>query len=204
MRFIPAGAGNSRAAANRRAAKPVHPRWRGEQAADYRPPHRLPRFIPAGAGNSETADTKSRTSSVHPRWRGEQCNTDKHLNSLVGSSPLARGTVNLRGNHVLSARFIPAGAGNSADCFASVDFATVHPRWRGEQTAICLSRFNQVRFIPAGAGNRPRCAPPFPGLSVHPRWRGEQHPQNAAIPLSHGSSPLARGTEHGRRCCSAA
>ena len=55
------------------------------------------------------------------------------LSASGGSSPLARGT----GPHQAAARagirFIPAGAGNSANWNLLSMSSTVHPRWRGEQ-----------------------------------------------------------------------
>ena len=91
---------------------------------------------------------------------------------------------------------------------------TVYPRWRGEHlfdlvdnptdpglsplargTHISvINRDFRLRFIPAGAGNTP-----FGGTSrdhwpVYPRWRGEHAAPCQRIILSHGLSPLARGT----------
>ena len=113
---------------------------------------------------------------------------------MIGSSPLARGTV----------RRLPH---TSRLC-------SVHPRWRGEQketlsvdrpaggssplargTADRVASAPQCpRFIPAGAGNR--VSPMRTGLpsAVHPRWRGEQGSWIQIQLSASGSSPLARGT----------
>ena len=114
------------------------------------------------------------------------------------------------------ARFIPAGAGNTASSLPSVWPAPVYPRWRGEHSGEIrervtffglsplargtrlLSRLRKGwrRFIPAGAGNTMRPDPARAGETVYPRWRGE-HCIDWSIPApSIGLSPLARGTLH--------
>ena len=172
-RFIPAGAGNSRASSVARSPSAVHPRWRGEQhnraitdrlAFGSSPLARgtakfvillriFRRFIPAGAGNSGRRRHHSRHSAVHPRWRGEQAvRVDARLHRQ---------------------RFIPAGAGNRPDLPGQRANSAVHPRWRGEQVRVAPvaadhhgssplargtdgpipGRSQFGRFIPAGAGN---------------------------------------------------
>ena len=116
-------------------------------------------------------------------------------------------------------RFIPARAGNTSMCCGSARSGTVHPRSRGEHSAIAqnlialrgsspLARGTRAvavlgifhgRFIPARAGNTARLSAPFSARTVHPRSRGEhQHPvgDRGHVP---GSSPLARGTRPRRR-----
>ncbi len=90
-----------------------------------------------------------------------------------GLSPLARGTPPLPDSDQAGARFIPAGAGNTAPGPVSGRGAPVYPRWRGEHDYLpggqkrgCgsspLARGTHFgnrtgstghRFIPAGAGN---------------------------------------------------
>ncbi|ESE77243.1 hypothetical protein SEPB62_05990 [Salmonella enterica subsp. enterica serovar Paratyphi B str. SARA62] len=111
------------------------------------------RFIPAGAGNTTQIMSKVIFHPVYPRWRGEHINPLFRYSSVVGLSPLARGT--------------PSGR------FPQTSSVTVYPRWRGEHpmnsspVAIRhglsplargtrsgtaeIRRF--FRFIPAGAGN---------------------------------------------------
>ena len=50
------------------------------------------------------------------------------------------------------------------------------------------------RFIPAGAGNTSSLQPRLIPLTVHPRWRGEHTSPTIPVIVTHGSSPLARGT----------
>ena len=132
-RFIPAGAGNSRCTRRLCAAITVYPRWRGElirsvsctacgcglsplargtpiNAALF---HLQCRFIPAGAGNSSTPLVIAEIVTVYPRWRGELVPFKQQEQALFGLSPLARGTHLRPPTPHVTARFIPAGAGNS-------------------------------------------------------------------------------------------
>ncbi len=172
-RFIPAGAGNTRAWWCRSGHRAVHPRWRGEhdtRAANAR--HTI-RFIPAGAGNTGRAGHSRCRRPVHPRWRGEHPQSEAPHRHTCGSSPLARGTRGSARDALPSGRFIPAGAGNTSTWRAETALGSVHPRWRGEHARSLPASASQrgssplargtrlgvddanpiVRFIPAGAGN---------------------------------------------------
>ena len=70
--------------------------------------------------------------SVYPRWRGEHFSDVDLVHLSSGLSPLARGTLHADHTPEPYARFIPAGAGNTAvGLFVSV-LMPVYPRWRGE------------------------------------------------------------------------
>ncbi len=53
-----------------------------------------------------------------------------------GLSPLARGTLFMRGSKSPRRRFIPAGAGNSGESGCVHQWSSVYPRWRGELKQI--------------------------------------------------------------------
>ena len=162
-RFIPAGAGNSPAPLEYPLYIPVYPRWRGELAVDFAgvvsagglsPLARgtqypylqslfYHRFIPAGAGNSECGRIVTPSITVYPRWRGELGIHELRPFSVIGLSPLARGTHFFHTVDVLAKRFIPAGAGNSMKLFAKTIILSVYPRWRGELEA----RFKRLHAI---------------------------------------------------------
>ena len=131
------------------------------------------RFIPAGAGNTRRSFRANQPGAVYPRWRGEHRIDQHQFASIHGLSPLARGTPIPEFHPVRPQRFIPAGAGNTAQRNCSQQVITVYPRWRGEHfwlftpsrprgglsplargtRKLTESIKRSCRFIPAGAGN---------------------------------------------------
>ena len=233
-RFIPAGAGNTRRVTSGRVTCSVHPRRRGEhvyesilqtchdgsspQARGTRAGRAVEepdvRFIPAGAGNTPGGLQPHWRQPVHPRRRGEHFSSAVESEYMAGSSPQARGTHHDIDRTHCSARFIPAGAGNTRPTYTRLVLAAVHPRRRGEH--ICTTSGItpaagsspqargtpdtgadlplRTRFIPAGAGNT-RCTPSrCSAATVHPRRRGEHFSRERWAPGTPGSSPQARGT----------
>ena len=173
------------------------------------------RFIPARAGNTWVRTPPGPLHPVHPRSRGEHASTRSEPSPSAGSSPLARGTQPHRAAAPRHPRFIPARAGNTATHQCARSPSPVHPRSRGEHTAVggkavvlhgssplargTLQRLvlpgHPFRFIPARAGNTCFHLSLHLGVPVHPRSRGE----HGDLDLNHlsllGSSPLARGTQ---------
>ncbi len=141
-----------------------------------------------------------------------------------GLSPLARGTHRAGRRRFCRARFIPAGAGNTAlrNCKTFLctvyprwrPHAPVYPRWRGEHPASGgfkkgtsglsplargthpkpLPGAAELRFIPAGAGNTKSFLALSCWMTVYPRWRGEHCTMHILENRLCGLSPLARGT----------
>ncbi len=72
--------------------------------------------------------------AVYPRWRGEHYAAPAYSDRRAGLSPLVRGTRPSALSAVLTRRFIPAGAGNTAPRLYHPSFEPVYPRWRGEHT----------------------------------------------------------------------
>ncbi len=194
-------------------ANPAHPRSRGE----HRPPRwilcawfgssplargtylqalsgkRGIRLIPARAGNIYQYGTLSTHHTAHPRSRGEHRAMLFTSAESGGSSPLARGTYDIRGPMRGPARLIPARAGNIYPFIELLGSVQAHPRSRGEHPAGWVSPVFadgssplargtlepylrpglRARLIPARAGN---IAPPQHASaldSAHPRSRGE-------------------------------
>ncbi len=155
IRFIPAGAGNTKFILINTAFVSVYPRWRGEHFTTIgghatahglsplargtqiwgAPLMKSKRFIPAGAGNTAADSRAGHHRPVYPRWRGEHQLSDVSLAWRHGLSPLARGTpVHIR-FLVARSRFIPAGAGNTDQIPVPQSTPSVYPRWRGEHVA---------------------------------------------------------------------
>ena len=173
-RFIPARAGNTTWTAWSATATAVHPRSRGEHAsfpASTRPSsgssplargtrggvREVPaglRFIPARAGNTEARAAPSRAQAVHPRSRGEHELGLPTADLASGSSPLARGTPDPARRLPGGQRFIPARAGNTRPAIRIGSRRPVHPRSRGEHTAIPRSRRHAAGSSPLARGTR--------------------------------------------------
>ena len=194
-RFIPACAGNASRALTRRGPTSVHPRMRGERTRWWSniatrgglSPHTrgtlerhrrllgLWRFIPAYARHASEHDQKHSCRTVHPRMRGERSAGGRTAWACLGSSPHARGTPGELVQDLVTARFIPAYAGNASGPHDASGSCAVHPRIRGERKSSLLSEpsllgssphargtrrprripAGGVRFIPACAGNAP-------------------------------------------------
>ena len=134
IRFIPAGAGNTRCTRLRMMLKSVHPRGCGEHGRSvggYAPRHR---FIPAGAGNTLDGRLTWSRALVHPRGCGEHTVPGSDPLRPDGSSPRVRGTRRSPVPRRRRRRFIPAGAGNTMGLTASEAHLPVHPRGCGEHT----------------------------------------------------------------------
>ena len=193
MRLIPARAGNTVGGFDLVGASSAHPRSRGEHQClirNWRPRFgssplargthlerpmgwHWRRLIPARAGNTHHACVVLGARTAHPRSRGEHHLDGPHLHHGGGSSPLARGTRLGAAESRLSARLIPARAGNTPMNHKTLVEISAHPRSRGEhQDRPCfyapfagsspLARGTRspaaplhrtARLIPARAGN---------------------------------------------------
>ena len=174
-------------------------------------------LIPARAGNTVARKFAGSSSRAHPRSRGEHCVWMVGVGGILGSSPLARGTLQTAGDSGHKKGLIPARAGNTPPPRLSWTLPRAHPRSRGEhivQAAISLapagssplargtrhdrlSSFPARGLIPARAGNT-RSLPPCSSRSrAHPRSRGEHPVEPTPYLVRKGSSPLARGTRCG-------
>ena len=175
-RFIPARAGNTRAAAPGARGSPVHPRSRGEHTASPAAGSGIPgssplargtprpgpapasarRFIPARAGNTCPVNAPPCTTAVHPRSRGEHRHRIPDLTLGDGSSPLARGTPPRRPPRPAAQRFIPARAGNTSSAPRRACRCPVHPRSRGEHLTHAVGCLAISGSSPLARGTRRR------------------------------------------------
>ena len=214
VRFIPAYAGNARAACSVSRRCSVHPRMRGERmrcnTLMMSPPGSSPhargtllfvdstgpavRFIPACAGNARITPVLLSLTTVHPRMRGERILRGKKDATFIGSSPHARGTLCTLRVPGLGQTVHPRMRGERPSSRQSITPpAGSSPHARGTQVRILLKPF-QYRFIPACAGNAMILIDSIGNLAVHPRMRGERYDLTHDIKGTTGSSPHARGT----------
>ena len=132
-RLIPAHAGKTTASPGANAARPAHPRSRGENAhfvrsvvracgsspltrgkrINWQTLQRLVRLIPAHAGKTASTPRAGPSPAAHPRSRGENSSGQGYTTGEAGSSPLTRGK-RLRGRRRRGrGRLIPAHAGKT-------------------------------------------------------------------------------------------
>ena len=171
------------------------------------------RFIPAHAGNALVSRSESSGTGSSPHTRGTPLPlVFVHLGG--GSSPHTRGTLppvtslsarfipahagNARSGwqwHRLAPRFIPAHAGNACRSSGSHLPSTVHPRTRGERVQDRPRSDARRRFIPAHAGNARRAGRRRVGRhGSSPHTRGTPTKRERRARIADGSSPHTRGT----------
>ena len=150
-------------------------------------------LIPARAGNTPGSCMARRWSRAHPRSRGEHTHISLYCSGVQGSSPLARGTLELVRAHGNHRGLIPARAGNTPKIHSKIHPAGAHPRSRGEhveqlhgvrlfQGSSPLARGTLAKMravaalvglIPARAGNTSETPTRKRVRGAHPRSRGE-------------------------------
>ena len=138
------------------------------------------RFIPVGTGNTAFKLIVVYLATVHPRGHGEHIDGAQLVQSLIGSSPWARGTLYIVAAGFIFVRFIPVGTGNTLLDSWSWLLIPVHPRGHGEHFWLLTPSLarggsspwargthdNQfcsnsiIRFIPVGTGNTVFCIHP--------------------------------------------
>ena len=151
-RLIPARAGKTPRHPSARVQGQAHPRSRGEN-----PPRSTARksragssplargklrpvpggragrgLIPARAGKTAMIDLFFRESWAHPRSRGENLESYNQKTPVVGSSPLARGKLELGPQPDDVPGLIPARAGKTPSSASRRWAVPAHPRSRGE------------------------------------------------------------------------
>ena len=111
--LIPARAGNTSMRFSFFGVTGAHPRSRGEHIdLPPRPVHGAG-LIPARAGNTDRDREGTEYHRAHPRSRGEHQSWVSPFTGAAGSSPLARGTLDISAAWVVDIGLIPARAGNT-------------------------------------------------------------------------------------------
>ena len=145
--------------------------------------------------------------------RGEKRDVHEIRLAQLGSSPHARGKVDLDEAYGGRVRIIPACAGKSTSLAAAVVSQRDHPRMRGEKDVCDLvsvlssgssphargkaiktpSSDVSIRIIPACAGKSEPIIVLDRKSEDHPRMRGEKDTDFGETEVDEGSSPHARG-----------
>ncbi len=138
-RFIPAGAGNTLMPMVHPNSTAVHPRRCGEHTGGNNAAKGSNGSSPQVRGTPSTLVRRPGLRAVHPRRCGEHAGLSKWGTGMTGSSPQVRGTHNLRGPVFAHIRFIPAGAGNTANSSCCPTGNAVHPRRCGEHSSCRIA-----------------------------------------------------------------
>ena len=150
--IIPACAGSTSSVIQSLVSSGDHPRMRGEHSrtsapSRWRPgssPHARgapprgaarpvgPGIIPACAGSTTTCSRTTSPPRDHPRMRGEHRNRQQRTPARLGSSPHARGALDLGLGVWAAVGIIPACAGSTGGSIRRYMGEGDHPRMRGE------------------------------------------------------------------------
>ena len=235
QRIIPARAGFTSVAGRSAQAAGDHPRSRGVYAAYSRGVSKsigssplarglrvLPGFsgfsqgiIPARAGFTQVASVRMNAYTDHPRSRGVYERHPLRRLLRLGSSPLARGLLQVASAAPAQHRIIPARAGFTVWGVVLRRFHGDHPRSRGvyERGLIGLMpatgssplarglprrdvhHLDDAGIIPARAGFTEFASSLVCVHTDHPRSRGVYVALKSDHGYPRGSSPLARGLQ---------
>ena len=170
-------------------------------------------LIPACAGSTNSHKHILSSKRAHPRLCGEHSPIFQGALTTVGSSPLARGTLQSRIFRFSRRGLIPARAGNTACYLWASGWTGAHPRSRGEHMGfpsvpsldmgssppvrgahVAYRRYEgRAGLIPARAGSTEEVAVNAGGFRAHPRPCGEHTYRCTALIRRLGSSPPVRG-----------
>ena len=240
-RLIPAHAGKTTNSHLPMSSPAAHPRSRGENPASPSPStpvkgsSPLTRgkrnqelikatgagLIPAHAGKTGLARRRPARARAHPRSRGENHRGHFAPPPGAGSSPLTRGKRETGRSDVSLIRLIPAHAGKTLRSARLSSPGWAHPRSRGENSMVTVTRAGSrgsspltrgkrlcgsddrldLGLIPAHAGKTPTSEQARHSARAHPRSRGENRPKWRLRRRRGGSSPLTRGKHPGRPHC---
>ena len=196
-RLIPAHAGKTQPPGLLPAARPAHPRSRGENGPAGRPVpatrgsspltrgkrrqmhlvHVIRGLIPAHAGKTRPPWPGGHGSPAHPRSRGENASSSMPIKSAYGSSPLTRGKHVATPSWAARPRLIPAHAGKTNTLITTMFYNKAHPRSRGENTALVSQRFQFGNSSPLTRGKHSVHSRLACGSRLIPAHAGKTSPQ---------------------------
>ena len=150
-------------------------------------------IIPARAGFTTHTFPAGILNWDHPRSRGVYSSIRLKGNSLLGSSPLARGLPQFGPSKPRGARIIPARAGFTVLAEAYSMFEEDHPRSRGVYFGSAWSASSVGGSSPLARGLRARRRPEEPARGDHPRSRGVYNLEQAAMRAEERIIPARAG-----------
>ena len=173
-RLIPAHAGKTSKAGQRRSWMWAHPRSRGEnrpcprlrdarrgsspltrgKPRRFALPLLLLRLIPAHAGKTCAGEMRICGRRAHPRSRGENEIARRARKRVNGSSPLTRGKLELLARMTARGGLIPAHAGKTFTWKRADAPVPAHPRSRGENSWPAESAGDLLGSSPLTRGKR--------------------------------------------------
>ena len=150
-------------------------------------------LIPACAGKTSKTDTERNAQWAHPRMRGENMWCAPAIRTPTGSSPHARGKLELEEKQLRADRLIPACAGKTARSWIICCLTRAHPRMRGENR-----RRRGAMLVREGSSPHARGKPiqEFQArnrVRLIPACAGKTNSFNTMPSVDRGSSPHARG-----------
>ena len=171
-------------------------------------------IIPACAGNTSGGGFPIRPAGDHPRVCGEHLGSFWPGETMRGSSPRVRGTLNTIYTQESYKGIIPACAGNTPRGYRRCEDTGDHPRVCGEHPTCRPTNVWKRGSSPRVRGtlSRSGCQAPWPGIIPacagntswpeskltlsrdHPRVCGEHLLPVSLLFCSPGSSPRVRGT----------
>ncbi|SDE63123.1 hypothetical protein SAMN05421878_1183 [Actinobaculum suis] len=191
--LIPACAGSTYKVSILGSSIPAHPRLRGEHHspgtgfnsfAGSSPPARgarkhkrkrvkAMRLIPACAGSTDVQAKAWPSFSAHPRLRGEHAAGCVTIIWEKGSSPPARGALDVVASGEGQDRLIPACAGSTSRAGPPGSATGAHPRLRGEHSTARMKKTRGHGSSPPARGARIASNEVASANVAHPRLRGE-------------------------------
>ncbi len=157
------------------------------------------RFIPALAGNTRACLDSISKRPVHPRACGEHVTQGRFGLDRAGSSPRLRGTHAPDIAYMVTLRFIPALAGNTARPTSSTSRRPVHPRACGEHSSSRSQPEPPHGSSPRLRGTRDKARTEGGGDGSSPRLRGTHAPDIAYMVTLRFIPALAGNTHSDRR-----
>ena len=158
---------------------------------------RVVRIIPARAGFTGSSPASPSGSRDHPRSRGVYPMATAAARVSPGSSPLARGLLDILQDLGDERGIIPARAGFTTFYSLSTCLVEDHPRSRGVYTPPRRASALCAWIIPARAGFTSPKSAVSTAAADHPRSRGVYPGASPGRGTTCGSSPLARGLRCG-------